>query len=85
MQSVFAQPQEKKESKLNYTTIVSVTNNGISFIPTFSLGKPAGILEMSIGNRLTFDPQFKFSLKGQPWAVVLWWRYKLVNSGKFRL
>lgn len=83
--TVFAQPDEKKGTEINYKTIVSATNNGISLIPTFSLGEPAGILEMSIGNRLTFDPQFKFSLEGQPWAIVLWWRYKLVNTGKFRL
>ncbi len=83
--SVSAQTEEKEENELNYKTTFSVTNNGISLIPTFSLGEPAGILEMSIGNRLTFDPQFKFSLEGQPWAMILWWRYKLVNSGKFRL
>ena len=36
----------------------SVTNNGISFIPSFSLGKPAAIFEISTGKkRLSFDPQ----------------------------
>ncbi len=83
--TVLAQTTEKKASDLNYKTTLSVTNNGISLIPTFSLGEPAAIWEMSIGNRLTFDPQFKFSLEGKPWVVVLWWRYKLIDSGKFRL
>lgn len=83
--TLFGQDEAKNESVTSFRAIASVTNNGISLIPTFTLGKPAGILEMSMGKRFTFDPQFKFSLEGQPWAVILWWRYKLINSGKFRL
>jgi hypothetical protein len=83
--TVYAQPLDKESDKLNCKTTLSVTNNGISFIPSFSLGKPAAIWEISIGNRLTFDPQFKISLEGQPWAIILWWRYKFINSRKFRV
>lgn len=83
--SLVAQDEANNEGVTSFRAVASVTNNGISLIPTFSLGKPAGILEMSMGKRFTFDPQFKFSLEGQPWAVILWWRYKLINSGKFRL
>jgi hypothetical protein len=36
-------------------------------------------------NDLTFDPQFRFSLEGKPWAFIFWWRYKLLKKGKFRL
>ena len=83
--SLVAQEVASNEEVTSFRAIATVTNNGISLIPTFTLGKPAGILEMSMGKRFTFDPQFKFSLEGQPWAVILWWRYKLINSGKFRL
>ena len=60
-----------------------MTNNGISFIPTFSLGKPAVVFDMSVGRKLSFEPQFRFALEGKPWSFVFWWRYKLVKTNKF--
>ena len=62
---------------------VTVTNNGISFVPTFSLGKPAVIFDLSMGRRLSFDPQFRFSLEGKPWSFLFWGRYKLLKTNKF--
>ncbi len=65
---------------------VSVTHNGISLVPTFSLGKPAAIFLLSAGGkRLTFEPDFRFALEGKPWSFLFWWRYKAMNTGKFRL
>jgi hypothetical protein len=62
-----------------------ITNNGISFIPTFSLGKPATIVTLSMGDkRLSFDPEFRFSLEGKPWSILLWGRYKITNTNKFK-
>lgn len=62
---------------------VTVTNNGISFIPTFSLGKPAAIFDLNMGKkRLGFEPQFRFSLEGKPWSFLFWWRYKLIKTNK---
>lgn len=62
-----------------------ITNNGISFIPTFSLGKPATIISLSMGDKKwSFDPEFRFSLEGKPWAILFWGRYKLTNSSKFK-
>jgi len=65
---------------------VTVTNNGISLLPTFTLGKPAAIFDLSVGGeKLSFDPQFRFALDGKPWVFILWWRYKLLNNEKFRV
>lgn len=64
---------------------VAATNNGISILPTFSLNKPAALLSMTVGNRLTFEPDFRFALEGKPWAFIFWWRYKLVQKDRFRL
>ena len=62
---------------------VTVTNNGISLIPTFSLGKPAALFDLTAGRgKLSFEPQFRFSLEGKPWTFFFWWRYKLVNTSK---
>lgn len=65
---------------------VHVTNNGLSVIPTFSLGKPAAIFDLSIGKRkLSFEPQLRFSLEGKPWSFLFWWRYKLLKTKKIAL
>ena len=57
---------------------------GISTIPTFTLGKPAVIFDMSMGKRnLRFEPQFRFALEGKPWTFLFWWRYKLLTTDKF--
>ena len=63
---------------------ITVTNNGISLIPTFTLGKPAVTFDMAIGKRkLSFEPEFQFSLDGKPWTFFFWGRYKLVSNQKF--
>ncbi len=82
---IFAQKADTTSTTVNFFGALSVTNNGISLLPSFSLGKPALMLEMSMGNRLTFDPQFRVSLEGQPWAFIFWWRYKLIKDEKFTL
>ena len=65
---------------------VSVTNNGISLLPTFTLGKPAAIFDLNLaGKRFSFEPQFRFALEGKPWSMIFWWRYKLVQSPKFNV
>lgn len=65
---------------------ISVTNNGLSLIPAFSLGRPAAIFELSLGGeRLSFDPELRFALDGQPWSFIFWWRYKIVKKEKFNL
>lgn len=78
----------KKETKddIKVKGTINVTNNGISIIPTFSLGKPAAILNFSVGtSRLTFEPEFRVSLEGKPWSFVFWGRYKAFKSEKFSL
>jgi hypothetical protein len=64
---------------------VSITNNGIAFVPAFSLGKPAVVFDLSAGRRLSFDPQFRFAWDGKPWAFIFSWRYKLLSNTKFRV
>ena len=64
---------------------VAVTQNGFSILPMFTLGKPAAIFDLSVGNsRLAFEPQFRFSLEGRPWSFIFWFRYKAVNQKKFK-
>ena len=79
----FSQMTESSKEVSHFNGSVAVTNNGISFIPTFTLGKPAVIFDLSMGKRLSFDPQFRFALEGKPWSFIFWWRYKLIKPDKF--
>jgi len=83
--SLFAQQIDNSKSYTQFNALTTITNNGISIIPTFSLGKPAGIVELAVGKRFTFEPQFRFSLEGKPWSVLLWGRYKLLKKEHFNL
>jgi len=77
---------QKRDSTLFFKSALSITQNGFSFIPSFSLGKPAIIFEPSIGNkRLSFEPQFRFALEGKPWSFIFIYKYKLVSRNKFSL
>lgn len=82
----FSQQPDSTIVHVQLSGAITVTNNGISLIPTFSLGKPAAIFNLSLGKaKLSFDPEFRFSLEGKPWTFLFWWRYRLLNTGKFRL
>jgi hypothetical protein len=85
-QSSFSQRTDSIRKSLQLKGAVTVTTKGISFVPTFTLGKPAAIFDFSMGKRkLFFEPQLRFSLKGKPWSFLFWGRYKLITSGKFQM
>lgn len=82
----FAQKIDSTISVSYFSGSVSATSNGISLIPSFSLRKPAAIFNMSVGkSKLSFDPEFAFSLEGKPWYFLFWFRYKLITTEKFRM
>lgn len=82
----FSQKVDSTKSISHFSGSVSVTNNGISLIPTFSLGKPATIVNLSMGKgKLSFEPELRFALEGKPWSFLFWWRYKLLKSDKFMI
>ncbi len=82
LSSVYAQ----RDSTFFFRADLSVTNNGFSIIPAFSLGDPAGFLDLRMGNkRLSFEPQFRYSLEGRPWSFVFIYRYKAIVKPRFQL
>lgn len=89
---LFAFPQELRADFADSTAKIyhisaaaNVTNNGVSLLPTFTLGKPAAIFDLSVGNeKIAFEPQFRFSLEGKPWSFIFWWRYKVANTKNFK-
>jgi hypothetical protein len=77
---------QKKDSTFFFRADLSVTNNGFSLVPAFTLGDPAAFLDMRMGNkRLSFEPQFRYALAGRPWSFVFIYRYKAIIKPKFQL
>jgi len=84
--SSYSQMGDSVNNILHLKSGATVTNNGISLLPTFSLGKPAAIFDLSLGKKkLFFEPQLRFALDGKPWSFIFWWRYKLLATEKFSL
>lgn len=84
--SCFSQTGDSTKVIHHFSGSVNVTNNGISLIPSFSLGRPATILLMSFGGeRFSIDPDIRFGLDGKPWTFLFWARYKLATEGRFRM
>lgn len=83
-----AQQTDSTVKLVNFRATGSVTNNGFSFIPAFSLGKPAAIFNLNIngGKRFSFEPEFRFALQdGRPWSFIFIWRYKIIDQKLFQL
>jgi hypothetical protein len=82
----FSQKQDTTKNTTQFSGSVGVTNNGISIVPSFSLGKPAAAFLLSVAkNRFSFEPDIRFSLAGKPWSILFWGRYKLVDNKKFKM
>jgi hypothetical protein len=82
----FTQKTDSTKNIGHFSGSANVTNNGISLVPSFSLSKPAAIFNMSEGKgKLSFEPEFAFSLEGKPWYFLFWFRYKLANTSKFKM
>ena len=75
------------EKSIHFNGDISLTNNGFSLIPLFSLGNPASIIELSVGGeRFSFDPQIRVDLEGlKPWSFIFIWRYKVIHNKRFKL
>jgi hypothetical protein len=66
--------------------VITATNNGVSIIPSFTLGRPALLFDLSLsGERFSFDPMLRFGMDGKPWSFVFWGRYKAIKDKRFTL
>lgn len=86
--SIFAQNKDsiKTSQPLKATFNLQINNNGISLFPNLSLGRPAAILNVSVGKRgFYFEPELRWGLDGRPWSYIYWIRYKYKKTEKFGL
>ena len=78
-------PDSIKHETDIFTGAVTVTTKGLSTFPNLTLGKPAAILDLSMGGKkLRFEPVMRFALTGKPWSFIFWVRYELMNNEKFQ-
>lgn len=75
-------PVDSTKKEIQFATTALITNNGISVVPIFTLGKPAAIINFTVGRKFTFEPEFRVSLEGKPWSFIYWFRYKLAKTPK---
>ena len=81
-----AQAPDSAKHRSVVTGAISITNKGISVIPTFTLGKPAAIIDLIVRKqRVSFEPQFRAGLDGKPWSFIFWGRYQLVWRERFHV
>ena len=82
---VYSQEKDSTKAVTHFSASVTINSKGISTIPNFTLGKPAAIFFMSVGRKISFEPEFRFALEGKPWMYILWWRYELLKTDKFNI
>lgn len=86
VQPALSQDVDNTRPRTDVGGSVTITNKGISTVPTFTLGKPAAIFDVSIRRKaLSFEPQFRYGLNGKPWSFLFWGRYRLVQGDKLQL
>jgi hypothetical protein len=78
-------PADSTKKETQFALSALITNNGVSVVPIFTLGKPAAIINFTVGRKLTFEPEFRVSLEGKPWSFIYWFRYKLAKTPKYSL
>ena len=81
--STFSQKPDSIKIVRHFDGTVTVTNKGISSIPNLTLGKPAAIIYLSVGNKFRFEPEFRLGLNGKPWMFIFWGRHDFLNTDKF--
>jgi hypothetical protein len=70
----------------DFTGTASITQNGISLVPSFSLGEPALLFDLKFTKgKLSFEPDMRFALEGKPWTFIFWLRYKAIEKERFSL
>jgi hypothetical protein len=63
----------------------TATNNGVSIVPAFSLGRPAYVWVGKMGNeKWTLEPEIRTSYDLEPWSAVVWARYAHQTASGWR-
>lgn len=79
-------PDSAQSAVTTYSGSVGITNNGISFVPSFSLNSSAGIMLFFYGKgRFSFDPDIRIASDAKRGSLITWFRYRVVDKKRFSL
>lgn len=84
--SVLAQKKDslQKAEPLHASANIQITNNGVSLFPNLMLGKPAAIINLTVGKKhIFFEPELRWRLNGEPWSYIFWLRYRPTRTKHF--
>lgn len=84
--AIFAQKADsvKKTEPLQASANIQITNNGVSLFPNLMLGKPATIINLTVGKKhIFFEPELRWRLNGEPWSYIFWLRYRPKRTEHF--
>lgn len=84
--TAFTQSVDTTQIVTTFSGSVGITNNGFSIIPTFSLNRPATIINLAWRRkRFSFEPDIRLVSDASKGGMLWWLRYKLVNQKRFGL
>lgn len=84
--NTYAQKQDtiKKLKPIIASASFNINNRGLSLFPNLTLGKPATVVNVSIGKKnIYFEPELRWALTAKPWSYIFWLRYKYKQGDKF--
>jgi hypothetical protein len=84
--SGYAQQIDTSKPVTYFSANFSLTTNGFSIIPTFSLNSPAVLAQLSWRRRrFSIDPDIRMTPNLKKGSMVLWFRYYPVQEKRFSL
>lgn len=79
-------PADSTQTTSTLSGSVGITNNGFSIVPTFSLNRPAAIMNFYWRKkRFSFDPDIRLVPDASKGGFLFWFRYRLIDQKKFSL
>lgn len=85
-QTGFGQTTDSTQTISTFSGSVGITNNGFSIVPTFSLNRPATIMNFYWRKkRFSFDPDIRLVSDASKGGFIFWFRYRLIEQKKFSL
>lgn len=86
LQTADAQTVDSTKNTSSFSGTVGITNNGFSIIPTFSLNRPAVIMNYYIRKKkFSFDPDVRLVSDASKGGMIFWLRYYAIEKKKFSL
>ena len=81
MSCLIAEENKSDDNDFIISGSLSISNNGVAPVPSFTLGEPALINSVSITKgRLTFTPETGLDFSGNPWFIENWFRWQIFDD-----